>query len=78
MQLVLARGVPPVTERLVVVTLNGRVNSWLLRALSCLMKYGKYWHECAEIGILTDVGGMTCCSSCLSFRCLSVLLRNVR
>jgi hypothetical protein len=30
MQLVLASGVPPVTARLVVVTLNGRVIGWLL------------------------------------------------
>jgi hypothetical protein len=77
MQVILARGVSPVTARLVIVALNGRVISWLLRAVSCHIKYGKYWHECAEIGILTDVGGMTCCSSCLSFRCLSGLLRNL-
>jgi len=42
MQLVLARGVPPVTAGLVVVTLTGRVIGSLLHAVSCLMKYGKY------------------------------------
>jgi hypothetical protein len=77
MQLILAGGVPPVTARLVVVTLNGRVIVWLPHAVSCPTKYGKYWHECAETGIMTDVGGMTRCSSCLSFRCLSGLLRNL-
>ena len=48
-QLILARGVSPVTARLVVVTLTGRVIGWLLHAVSCLMKCVKYWHECAEI-----------------------------
>ena len=77
MQLILARGVPPVTARLVVVTPNGRVIVWLPHAVSRPTKYGKYWHECAEIGIMTGVGGMTRCSSCLSFGCLSALLRNL-
>ena len=56
MQLVLARGVPPVTAGLMVVTLNARVIGSLLHAVSCLMKYGKYWHECAEIGIFDGRG----------------------
>jgi hypothetical protein len=46
MQLVLARGVPPVTARLVVVTLNGRVIGWLLHG-------SKLSHEILKI--LTSV-----------------------
>ena len=40
--LVLARGVPPVTARLLVVSFNDRVIGGLLYAVSSLMEHGKY------------------------------------